>query len=199
MLILDDEKTKVIGRYNEIAFEDLASNRVVDRVTDVIGKVTSLRWSSDRKKIVVASGVAGVGGQISIVDIDTRKIVKQIEGHRDTLYSAVLSPMARWLQAPDTIVEFRFGTSNLEILFVTSMVIMVLSMILILIIPVNYLSAAPLTKRPKCGKSLPACDWIRLAKGSRTVFRSIHPRRNESDCGGSRSPRSRLETGLEGT
>ncbi len=92
MLILDDEKTKVIGRYNEIAFEDLASNRVVDRVTDVIGKVTSLRWSSDRKKIVVASGVAGVGGQISIVDIDTRKIVKQIEGHRDTLYSAVLSP-----------------------------------------------------------------------------------------------------------
>jgi Planctomycete cytochrome C/WD domain, G-beta repeat len=92
LLILDDEKTKVVGRYNEITFEDLATNQVIDRITDVIGKVTSLRWSRDRKKIVVASGVAGVGGQISIIDVATKKIEKQIEGHRDALYSAVLSP-----------------------------------------------------------------------------------------------------------
>jgi Planctomycete cytochrome C/WD domain, G-beta repeat len=92
VLILDDEKTMVIGRYNEITFEDLTTNQVSHRITDVIGKVTSLRWSSDHTKIAVASGVAGVGGQVSIIDIASKTIEKQFEGHRDTLYSAVLSP-----------------------------------------------------------------------------------------------------------
>ncbi len=94
MLLLDDERTMVVGRYNEISFEDQATSQVSQRITEVIGKITSLRWSSDHKKIVVASGVAGVGGQISIIDVASRSIEKQIEGHRDTLYSAVLSPDA---------------------------------------------------------------------------------------------------------
>lgn len=92
MAILPDASLVALGTYGEVRFVDPASQTVKQTVGDIVGKVTSLRPSSDGKLIAIASGVAGIGGQITIVDLSTFKIVKQLEGHRDTLYSAVINP-----------------------------------------------------------------------------------------------------------
>ncbi len=92
MHLVDGERSVVLGRYNEVTLFELTTLTTVHRWTEVIGKVTSIRPSPDGKKIVIASGVTGVGGQISILDFESGKIVQQIEGHRDTVYSAVMSP-----------------------------------------------------------------------------------------------------------
>ena len=92
MYRLNDERMVVLGRYNEVTLFDLTAAKTIHGWNEVIGKVTSIRPSADGKKIVIASGVAGVGGQISIIDLASRKIELQLEGHRDAIYSAILSP-----------------------------------------------------------------------------------------------------------
>lgn len=64
---------------------------------DVTGKVSQIRVSKDGSMAVVASGIPGVGGQATIVSLELGRVVpvRVIEGHRDALYSAVLSPDLR--------------------------------------------------------------------------------------------------------
>ena len=66
---------------------------------EVTGKVSQIRVSSDGSMAVVASGVPGVGGQVTIVSIVQGKVlpVRVIEAHRDALYAAVLSPDHRYV------------------------------------------------------------------------------------------------------
>lgn len=55
-------------------------------------KINDLRFSSDSKVLVVASGVAGLFGTATLIDVATGEIINTLEGHRDTLYAAELSP-----------------------------------------------------------------------------------------------------------
>jgi hypothetical protein len=92
-LLIDDERsTLIVGRYGEVTFEGLQSRKALAEIADLVGKVTSLRWSPDHSKIVIGSGVAGVGGQITLVDAMTYRVIDQWEAHQDTIYSAVLHP-----------------------------------------------------------------------------------------------------------
>ena len=63
---------------------------------DVVGKVSQVRTTSDGRFTVLASGVPGVGGQATVLQLDPSssvpKLVRVIESHTDTLYTAVLSP-----------------------------------------------------------------------------------------------------------
>ncbi len=90
--ILGNGSTVAVGRYGKVDILDIKSQATKATVDGLVGKVTSLRVSNDGTLLAIASGVAGVGGQISIVDLSTSKLVQQIEGHRDTLYTAVISP-----------------------------------------------------------------------------------------------------------
>jgi len=92
MHLVDGKRVVALGHYGEVSLYDLSSRQTLKRWNEVVGKVTSIRPSFDSKKIVIGSGVSGVGGQISILDIATQKIVRQFEGHRDTIYSAIMSP-----------------------------------------------------------------------------------------------------------
>ncbi len=92
LYLIDGDHLAALGRYNEVELFNLSTGKTVERWSEVVGKVTSIRPSQDGKKIVIASGVTGVGGQISVLDLTSRKIVQQNEGHRDTIYSAVISP-----------------------------------------------------------------------------------------------------------
>jgi WD40 repeat protein len=56
------------------------------------GKVTALHFSTDGKRLVTASGVAGLGGVAAIWNVDDGSLVRTFEGHRDLLYDAELSP-----------------------------------------------------------------------------------------------------------
>ncbi len=61
------------------------------------GKVTSLHFTSDGKRLVTASGVAGLGGVAAIWNVAEGALEKQFEGHRDILYDAELSPDGKTL------------------------------------------------------------------------------------------------------
>lgn len=60
----------------------------------VSGKVAQIRPSRDRSIVSVASGIPGVGGQVTLLSATPGgvKLLRVIEGHRDTLYTAVVSP-----------------------------------------------------------------------------------------------------------
>jgi WD40 repeat protein len=71
---------------------------------EVVGKVTQIRSTSDGRFTVIASGIPGVGGQATIlenvqsaIDGSLTRLVRTIEGHNDTLYTAVLSPDGKLL------------------------------------------------------------------------------------------------------
>lgn len=63
----------------------------------VAGKINQLRVSHSGKYLLIAGGIPGVGGQVTIVDIATRKNVATLQGHTDAMYCAVLSPDDRLL------------------------------------------------------------------------------------------------------
>ncbi|MFN7733581.1 MAG: c-type cytochrome domain-containing protein [Pirellula sp.] len=70
----------------------------------VIGKVTQMRRSPDGRSVVIASGVPGLGGRVSILDAESLgaaqlppRVLRTVEGHSDIVYSAVLSPNGRTL------------------------------------------------------------------------------------------------------
>ncbi|MGN6545659.1 MAG: WD40 repeat domain-containing protein [Aureliella sp.] len=96
-LIDVSDKLVAVARYGAVELRDRATDEVVHRIGDLPGKINQLRLSPDRKFLLVASGIAGVGGQVSVVDVEGRKVVGQVQGHRDTIYCAAMSPDARWL------------------------------------------------------------------------------------------------------
>ncbi len=55
------------------------------------GKVTSLHFTPDGKRLVTASGVAGLGGVAAIWNVADGTLLQRFEGHRDILYDAELS------------------------------------------------------------------------------------------------------------
>jgi hypothetical protein len=63
---------------------------------DVVGKVTQIRTTRDGRFAVIVAGVPGVGGQATVLETQSAseppRVVRVIEGHRDSLYSGVLSP-----------------------------------------------------------------------------------------------------------
>lgn len=61
------------------------------------GKVNDLAFSHDGKRLLVATGVTGLYGQVMIWDLAADKIATgkpagEIRGHRDTLYAVAISP-----------------------------------------------------------------------------------------------------------
>jgi hypothetical protein len=73
------------------------------------GKVTSIHFTPDGKRLVVASGVAGLGGVASIWEVETGTLVRSFDGHRDLLHDAELSPDGSLLATCgyDKVIEIR--------------------------------------------------------------------------------------------
>jgi hypothetical protein len=57
-----------------------------------LGKVNSLVFSGDSRRLLAASGLTGAFGRAAIYDIKTGRLVKEFVGHSDTLYAAEFSP-----------------------------------------------------------------------------------------------------------
>ena len=87
-----DGKTVASGLFGELIVSD--ANQLVPkwRIAGLTGKVNSVRYSKDGKWIAVSTGVTGVSGLAGIYDADRGVLVSKFSGHRDTLYTAVLSP-----------------------------------------------------------------------------------------------------------
>ncbi len=87
-----DESLVSIGRFGRVDFMQLSGQQILWSANNFPGKVNQLRLTNDGKLLVVASGIAGLGGQVSLIDWVERKTIASFEGHDDTIYCAAVSP-----------------------------------------------------------------------------------------------------------
>lgn len=80
-----------VARFASVEIRDAASMKVLLRLTDFPGKVNSVEFSIDGKRVIAGSGIGGLYGQASIWTISDGKRVAMFEGHRDAMYDAVLN------------------------------------------------------------------------------------------------------------
>lgn len=89
----------LVGRFNSVYYKQGQWSEQLP--FDIVGKVSQIRTTQDRRFTVVASGLPGIGGQATVLEnrigSAQPKLERTIEGHQDTLYAAVLSPNAEVL------------------------------------------------------------------------------------------------------
>lgn len=91
-----DGKSLAVARFGEIEIQDAGEGpRTLRTLSGHAGKVNSIEFSADGKLLVAASGVSGLYGQAVLWDATSGEKLREISDHRDTLYSAVLSPDGR--------------------------------------------------------------------------------------------------------
>lgn len=86
-----------VARSSTCELRDSVTQQVLLSVRDLPGKINQLRLSPDRQHLLISTGIAGVGGQVVIVDIKARKVAGRVQGHNDAIYCAAMSPDGRWL------------------------------------------------------------------------------------------------------
>ncbi len=83
-----------IGRFNAVYHQQSQWSEPLP--LEIIGKVSQIRTTPDGRFTAIASGIPGVGGQATVMDNGTGSskptLLRVVEGHQDTLYSAVVSP-----------------------------------------------------------------------------------------------------------
>jgi WD40 repeat protein/mono/diheme cytochrome c family protein len=87
-----DGKTLAVARFELVELRHADSLELIRRLEDFPGKVNAVEFSTDGSQLIAASGISGLYGEASIWDVGSGKKLKTIEGHRDTLYDATLSP-----------------------------------------------------------------------------------------------------------
>lgn len=85
-----------IARYGDVEIRTADGRRTVGILRDHAGKVNAMAFL-DSRRLIVASGVTGLRGEIRIWDITARKVLQQISGHRDTIYSVAIHPSKRYI------------------------------------------------------------------------------------------------------
>ncbi|MCA9133492.1 MAG: hypothetical protein KDA45_10070 [Planctomycetales bacterium] len=80
------------GGLQTVTLRQAENERQVWQNNELSGKVNSLRTSADGRWIVVGGGVAGLSGEVALLDADTGQLRQRFLGHRDAVYCASLSP-----------------------------------------------------------------------------------------------------------
>lgn len=78
-----------VGLYEKGAALDAAPTRTLGPFP---GKVNALHFTRDGRRLVTASGVAGLGGVAEVWNVADGKLLQRFDGHRDILYDAEFSP-----------------------------------------------------------------------------------------------------------
>lgn len=87
---------KAIGKFGRV---ELISNEghVVWVFDQVSGKVNQLRLTPDGKSLIVAGGIAGVSGELLLLDVVTGKLQQRLVGHNDAVYCGTASADGKWI------------------------------------------------------------------------------------------------------
>lgn len=97
-----DGRMVAVGRFAQVVLYDAAPDafsrqKPIRTIDDLPGKVTSLHFAADGRRLVVGSGVAGQGGVAKLFRVEDATLIREFKGHRDMLYDAELSPDGRTL------------------------------------------------------------------------------------------------------
>ena len=100
MAFSPDGKTLATGSFREVAFWDVATSKVTNRLTDFADRVVALDYSADGKYLATGGGVPTEDGEIKIFDAKTLAPVADIvgkDGHSDTVFGVRFSPDGKHL------------------------------------------------------------------------------------------------------
>ncbi|MDA1015402.1 MAG: hypothetical protein O3A00_13245, partial [Planctomycetota bacterium] len=92
-----DGKLVAVARFRNVELRSSDLAKVVRTLESHPGKVNGVQFSKNGQWLVTASGIAGLYGVAGIYDVQTGKLIRSVEGHRDTMYAAVLSPNGEML------------------------------------------------------------------------------------------------------
>ena len=82
----------VIGRFGRVEIRSYSQPDESPVKLEMPGKVNDIRINSPKSLMIVASGITGLEGAASLIDLRKDEVVRTFAGHRDTLYAAELSP-----------------------------------------------------------------------------------------------------------
>ncbi len=83
-------KLLAVARGNDVALQAADTRVPTEMLKGHVGEVNAIAFSTDGKKLAVASGEAGVSGELTIWDVGG-KPGKPLKGHKDAIYAVALS------------------------------------------------------------------------------------------------------------
>ncbi len=86
----------VVSRFGLVELRS-AQGEVVWVFDQLPGKVNQIRRTPDGKTLVVATGIAGVAGEVVLLDIETGALQLRLQGHADAAYCASASADGKWI------------------------------------------------------------------------------------------------------
>ena len=84
-----------IARFKSIELRSADGVRRFGQFTDHPGKVNSVSFTEDGRYLLAGTGVSGLMGEAVLWRVADQKVVRRFAGHRDILYSAIISPNRR--------------------------------------------------------------------------------------------------------
>ncbi len=94
-----DGKWLAVARFGSVNILDAKTGKVVREILNQTGKVNSIHFSPDGSKLVTGSGITGLKGVATIIEVESGKTMLEIGGetHRDILFDAEFSPDGKLL------------------------------------------------------------------------------------------------------
>ncbi len=86
-----DGKYLAVARFQNVDLLDAATRKRVHQLKGHAGKINDLRFTADSSELIVASGIAGLYGEVRLWDVASGKPIRTFSGHDDTIYAAVAS------------------------------------------------------------------------------------------------------------
>jgi hypothetical protein len=87
-----DGKLLAIARHGEVELQTLPEQKVLHRLQGIPGSVNGVAFSADGALLAVAAGEPGLYGEARVYRVDDGTVAQTFRGHRDSLYTAALSP-----------------------------------------------------------------------------------------------------------
>jgi hypothetical protein len=81
-----------IARHGEVELLSLPERKPLHKLAGIRGSVNGVAFSHDGKLAVAAAGEAGLFGEARLFNVADGSLVREFRGHKDSLYTAVLSP-----------------------------------------------------------------------------------------------------------
>lgn len=92
-----DGKLLALARGRQVELLDAATRTRRQLWSDHAGPVHAVTFSRDGQTIVAATGETGLFGEARLWNVADGKLIRRLQGHRDTLYAARLSPDGKLL------------------------------------------------------------------------------------------------------
>ena len=87
-----DQDIYAVGQLGTVELREGSSDKPRWVFRELAGKVNCLRISRDQQRLVVAGGIAGVGGEAVVINVADGSCQQRFHGHADSIYCAALSP-----------------------------------------------------------------------------------------------------------